>query len=504
MHTEKPGLSRRSLMASVTLALSAGEAGRPAQAAATPAVPPTTVTADYVAFARGLQFDGLPQNVVHAAKRYLLDGLGCALAGWTTDKGRIAADAATSLGGAPQARVLGASTRTSVANAAFANGELLNALDYDALPHLPPMVIPPLLAVAEQRRASGRDLIVGCVAAHELAARLSAASSQMMASLVQTGSTPDLFGINQESIIGVAAGLANLLRLDEQRTAYALGLAAYYCPPQSSHDWETGSPKSMVKYVPVGWICQGAVTAAMLAEKGFTANPSVLDGPAAFPHFYGWAAWNPETAVRDLNRTWRIETVDYKPYACCRFIHSQLDCLVALMERHPVDPEDIQEIRAYGVPFVANPDPRNVRTQIDAQFSTPYMLAVAANRLPLDARCQDHARLTDPVIQSMMRRISFGVHPDSDRTKRADPRTYVARIELVTRDGRTLSEDSLYASGTGAIQGSRLADEALEKKFLQNAASRLPAAQAQRAMDMIWTLDRVPDVTQLVDQLVES
>ncbi|MGG2309988.1 hypothetical protein, partial [Salmonella enterica] len=76
--------------------------------------------------------------------------------------------------------------------------------------------------------------------------------------------------------------------------ACAMGLAGYYCPPQSSHDWETGSPKSNVKYTPVGWVAQGAVTAALLAGTGFTANPIVLDGPAGFPKFYGWPKWRAE------------------------------------------------------------------------------------------------------------------------------------------------------------------------------------------------------------------
>jgi 2-methylcitrate dehydratase PrpD len=321
----------------------------------------------------------------------------------------------------------------------------------------------------------------------------------MIASLTETGNTPHVFGINDESIIGAAAGMSKLLGLSEIETAHAIGLAAYYCPPQSSHDWETGTPKSMVKYTPVGCIARGSVTAVLLAQAGFTANPAVLDGPAGFPDFYGWPAWKPEAAVRELGSTWRIETVDFKPHACCRFIHSQVDCLISLMSRHALKPQQILSIHSLGVPFVANPDQREVNTQPDAQFSIPYMLAIVAHGLPIDANAQDAARLRDPSIRSMMNRITWGIHPDAERTKRADARSYVARVEVATTDGRRLVEESLHARGTGAISDSRLTDDELNRKFMDNATTRLSSAAASAAAGLLWKLESASDITHIMD-----
>ena len=445
------GLSRRTLMAAGGLAgLAAAPAGAAQPAATGAAKVETNVTAQYVKFAQGLDYASLPQPAAHAAKRFLLDSLGCAVAGWRTDKGRIAAETITALGGAPQARVLGSKLRTSTANAAFANAELMNGLDYDTIPHTPPVTIPPLLAIAEHKKLSGKQLIVATVVAHEIATRLSGASSQMITALVQTGTTPHVFGINDEAIMATAAGLSNLMGLDAEKTAFAIGLAGYYCPPQASHDWETGAPKSMVKYTPVGWISQGAVQAALLAGAGFTSNPIVLDGPAGFPDFYGWPAWKPDVAVRGLGSEWRITTVDFKPYACCRFIHSQLDCLYEVLQKTPLKPDQIAKIHLLGVPFVANPDQRDIRTQPDAQFSIPYMMAVAALGIPIDAYCQDAERL--------------------------------------------------YASGTAAV-GMGLTDDHLSRKFAENCATRLPAAKAKRAAAMLWDLENVADVSKLMDAL---
>ena len=96
------------------------------------------VTEQLIRFARSLRYEDLPAPVVLAAKRYILDALGCAVAGHHTDKGKIAAAMSSALGGAPEARILGTNQRVAVTNAAFANGELTNGLDYDGIPHIQP------------------------------------------------------------------------------------------------------------------------------------------------------------------------------------------------------------------------------------------------------------------------------------------------------------------------------------------------------------------------------
>lgn len=458
----------------------------------------STVTADIVRFARGLRFADLPASVVHACKRYILDTLGCAVAGHQTDKGRIAAAAIGALGGTAQARILGTGERVSANHAAFVNGELTNALDYDAIPHIPPFIVPPILAVAEQNRVSGKSLILAVVIAHEVAARLAAAAGQGGPGAGE-GTAHPVWGINDESIMAAAAGLASLLGFDEAAARSAMGLAGYYCPPRASDDWETESPLTMVKYTPAGWICQGSVTAAMLAHAGFTGAPAVLDGPRGFPYYYGWERWRPQLATAGLRETWRIESVDFKPYACCRFLHSQVDCMVALVAKHGFRPEQIEKVTSLGVPLPANPDKMNVRTQPDAQFSTPYMLAVAASGIALDAKCQSHERLSDPAIRRLMAKITWGKHPNADAARRQHPNAYIARVEVVVA-GNTFVEETLYPSGT-ASAGLALSDEALEAKFLGNLTTMLTPSSAREARDTIWHLDEVRDVSVLVDRL---
>ncbi|MBX5459767.1 MAG: MmgE/PrpD family protein [Steroidobacteraceae bacterium] len=452
------------------------------------------ITRQYVHFISTLRFETLPESVVHATKRFVLDSLGCAVAGWKSEKGRLAATLMQSAGGRADAHILGTNVRVGAANAAFANAELMNALDYDAIPHTPPVTLPAVWAIAEMMRASGKAVIVATLAAHELAARLSSASSQMSASILATGRTPEIFGINNEAIIASAGVAASLAGGTPEAIASAMGLGAYYCPPQVAHDWELVSPKTHVKYTPVGVICQGAVNAALLSRSGYTGNPAVLDGELAFPAFYRYEKWTPEAATAGLGSIWRIETVDFKPYACCRYIHSQLDCLSALVREHGLKPHEIEHIRSSGPPFNANPDPLNVRTQEDAQFSTPYMLALVANGIALDANCQSRELLGNPDVRAMMKRITWDTMP-----RNPDPAlAHAARVEVVAR-GRTYVKTVSWPRGTAA-RGAALSDAELTEKFVANVGTMLTAEAARRLARRLWALEGESDVSALTEE----
>lgn len=455
------------------------------------------VTGPLVNWAMALRYEDLPADVVHGAKRFILDAVGCAHAGWLTDKGRRAAETILALGGTEDCSIWGDDRRISPASAAFVNAELMNALDYDAIPHTPPVTLPAIMALAESWKSSGKDLLLATVIAHEIAARLSAASSQMSSALIETGQTPEVFGINNEAIMAAAIAGARLGGLTAQQAAHACGLAGYYCPPQTSHDWETLYTKTNVKYTPVGWVSQGTATAVLLAKAGFTGNPAVLDGSAGFAKFYGWPAWQPERAVQGLDDEWRMLSVDYKPHAACRFIHSQIDCMEQLRARHRFAPDDIEAIETLGVPFVAHPDPMNVTTQEGAQFSTPYNIALAACGIPIDSHAQSEANMNSPAVLAMMQRIEWGVHPGSAAAKAKDPRSYIARVTVTLKDGRQLSEDALYPRGIASQPALRLSDEELNRKFAANAAPRIGRGRSDALAESIWSLDSTARFTPL-------
>jgi 2-methylcitrate dehydratase len=454
------------------------------------------ISDDLVAFLIRTGYEDLPAEVVHEAKRCLLDAIGCAIAGIATDKGKIAVSLARKLGGPPEATVLGAGGRVSASGAAAANAELINALDYDDIPHIAPFAMPPALAVAESSGASGKDLILGVVLAREVCRRFTLALSNMLNKLTTEAKTPDVFGNANECIVGGTAGAAKILRLDREHVAHALGISAYLCPLPVCRNWEEAVPKSMIKYVPVSWVSQGSVTAAFLAKEGYTGNPRVFDGEYGFWRFYGAERWEPEIIVDRLGEQWRFMEMAYKTYPCCTFFHAQLDAFIDIIEKNGLRPDDIESVDSYSIPFVANPVPYDVETQVDVQFSLPFVLSAAANRIRVGADWQEHDTIRDPKIRAFMKKVKMHVDPQIVEMKRKNPRTWPARVEVNTK-GATYTAEALYMRGTNFTDRS-LSDDALAEKFRHNASRQLTPARINEAIDRIWSVDKAATVSELM------
>jgi 2-methylcitrate dehydratase len=452
-----------------------------------------------VDFVNRTRYEDLPVEVVHEAKRSLLDAIGCALVGLATDKGKIAASVSRRFGGPPESTIIGLGGRVSCANAANANGELINALDYDAIPHIHPFAIPPALALAESTGASGKDLIISTVIAQEISRRMTLATSNMMATLTSEAKMPDVWGNANECIFGGTAGAAKVLGLGKEKVAHALGIGAYLCPLPACRDWEETTPKSMIKYVPVGWVCQGAVTAALLAQEGFTGNPSVLDGEYGFWRFYGAARWAPQEVTDGLGDRWRFMEMTYKTYPCCVFLHSQLDAFRRIIEANGLMPEEIDSVEAYSIPFLANPAPYDVRTQVDVQFSLPFVFSAAAHRVRIGADWQDHATIRDPGVRAFMKKVTMIVDPDAVKNKQQNPRCSPARV-VVRAKGSICQEEVYYARGTN-FTDFRLSDDELIEKFRLNASRALTPERTEGALEKMMSLDKVSNVATLTPLL---
>src|SRR3954447_14013917 len=221
-------------------------------------------------FATSTRYEDLPAAVAEESRRLLLDSIGCALGGLSHTRGRTAVEYARLQGpGAPgmQATVIGTAQRASVTAATFANAELINALDFDAiLPpgHVSPYVLPGALAVAEHRRSSGRELISAVAAAHEMSFRFGKAMSLNRDVTDGEEATADVLGY-ASTIFGATAAVARLSGLHEASTADAIAIAGSITPVNSHRAWLRPPPNTAIKYPVLGWLAQAALTAASMA-----------------------------------------------------------------------------------------------------------------------------------------------------------------------------------------------------------------------------------------------
>jgi 2-methylcitrate dehydratase PrpD len=471
-----------------------------------------SVTGRVVDFIEGMQFKHLPSAVVHEVKRVFLDSLGCALGGMTTDKGRLGIQLARRLGGPPESTVIGIRDKVSATSAAFANGELINALDFDAVMvpgggHVSPYVIPAPLAIAESVKASGKDLILALALGHEVATRLGLSLRGMMRYVKEGGVgnvvLSEVYGYSF-CIFGGTVAAGKLLKLNPKKMSYALGITGSLCPVPSMMKWSSSPPPAMAKYGSPGWIGEAEVTAALLAEMGYTGDTSVLDGERGFWKFYASDRWKPENLTEKLGQQWQTLNMNYKPYPCCRIMHSALDSFIKIIDENRLMPEDIEKVRVLLNLLSEEPvwHNREVKTHIDAQFSVPYVFAVAAHRVRIGTEWQDSATINRPDIQAFMDKVTFVTHPDFVEMMLEDPINMLSSAEVVAK-GNTFCEEKVWAKGDPYPEEARMTDDELIQKFTDNACHVLSKDKIDKAVGLIFQLEELADISELLESLYD-
>src|SRR5205823_1182453 len=264
-----------------------------------------------------------------------LDYYGVALAGASDPLVRILLDEANEAGGAPQAGIIADTARLPILAAALVNGAASHALDYDdvnmAMPGHPSVaILPALLALAELRGSSGREVITAFVAGYETACRIGAA--------LQPGHYN--LGFHATATVGcfgVAAACARLLRLDTAATAMALGIAGTQAAGLKS---QFGT---MCKPFHAGKAAHNGLLAARLAARGFSSRTDIVECVQGFALTHG-PDFAPAAALATPEGGFHLLANLFKYHAACYFTHAPIECARRLRREHGLTPEMIARI----------------------------------------------------------------------------------------------------------------------------------------------------------------
>jgi 2-methylcitrate dehydratase PrpD len=416
-------------------------------------------------------------------------------------KGKIGVEYAQLLGGADRtATIVGSQQRSSIFGAAFANGELINALDFDAiLPpgHVSPYVLPGALAVAEANHSSGQALVLAVALAHELANRFGKAMDYIRDVHDGEVTMPAVLGYTS-TIFGAVAAVTSLHRESQTVTAHALNIAGAITPVNSHRSWLEHTPISTIKYTMAGPVAHSALTAAYMARLGHRGDPLLLDDAEfGYPKFIGTKRWQPQALTADLGQVWHFHSENsFKHYPHCRSQHGLLDLLRETVEMHGIAPSEIEAVRAWGEGHVERASwlTTEISDPVDAQFSIAHGLSVAAHQVPVNKSWQAADVVFDKDITEMMSKVTYTRHPDWVEAMVNDPTARPSRIEIDAR-GETYSAELRYSKGTnkGATVGTT--DEDLFAKFRLNAEGVLKAETVERCIEEVMTLDSFDDVS---------
>lgn len=417
----------------------------------------------------------MPEAAVRRSRQLLLDLVGATLGGVGSRGAGILLDfARVALSGPPEASVLRAGVRLPAPAAALVNGFTANALDIDdghrrILGHPGAVVFPGVLAVAERQGASGRALLEALVVGYEVAIR---------AGLAMRPSYGDVYHCSGSwGAMGVAAAAGRLLGLDPGRLGHAIGLAECQAPLMATLR-EVARP-AMSKDG-IAWGAFAGVTAALLAERGFTAIPALFDDPRH------------AGTVDTLGVEYELLRVYVKPYPCCRWFQPPIEGVRAIRARHGVKGDDVDRIEVATFAAAVDAQTRVPATQEEAEYSLPYCVAAVAVHGELGRAQVSEGGLADPRILDLAQRVHVRLAPDLEARFPAEA---LARVTVVTRPG-----DRFEAGPVGARGGADdpLSDEELRQKYfgLVDGILTPPAAEALAA-----AVDRIetgPDARALV------
>lgn len=463
----------------------------------------STIVERLAAFSADASIEQLPAAVVHETKRILLDTIGCALAATNEPKGRIGVQIAGMMGGSTDATIIGTKLRSSVFGAAFANGELINALDFDpVLPpgHVSPYVIPAALALAEANGTPGHRMVTAVAVAHEMSNRLGKAMDYLRDMKDGRMATPNVYGYSS-TVFGATAAAMIVKGLDAHHIAQGLGIAGSISPVNSHMSWVRHAPSSTIKYLVAGTMAQTALTAASMGELGHRGDISVLDDAEyGFPAMIGTKRWEPKPVLDRLGEHWGfVAESSFKPYPHCRVLHSVFDALIELLDRNDIQAGEIEGIDAWGEAFVELPIWQNDRIDdvVDAQFSLKHGIALAAQRVKPGKAWQDPELVFSPSVMGLMGKVRHFAHPDYVAHLAEDPASRPARVEVRAR-GKVFAGERLYPKGSPSRDpDSYMTDNEVVAKFLHNADGILASEDAQKAVELVLTLEKVADIVQL-------
>jgi len=398
----------------------------------------------------------------------------------------------------------------SIAAAAFANGELINALDYDAvLPpgHVSPYVIPGALAVAEASGAPGSALLSAIAVSHEMSNRVGKALDYLRDMKDGKPSPPPVNGYSA-TVFGAAAAAGMVRGHSAEQLTHGLAIAGATAPVNTQWSWSVHSPTATVKYQLAGALTNTAITAMYLAELGHTGDIQVLDdGEHGFRRLIGSLRWVPENITPKLGEHWYFpQEQSYKPYPHCRILHAPLDVLTHILTENDIRPDEIESITAWVEEWVFKPlwTNRDIRHVTQAQFSVAHGLALGAHRIPPGKRWQAPEVVFDTSVLALMHKVTFEVHPNYASQLSRDAASRPAHIEVKAR-GRTFVGDALYPKGSlSPDPATRMTNDELSDKYISNAEGILGAKTIDASLHKLWALENEENITELMRLLTEK
>lgn len=432
-----------------------------------------TIAGTFAELACNLDAAALPAATLDYARRLLLDGIGCLLAGALGQPAAMAAAALRRMG-APST---GASTdfvrgvAAAPRDAAFVNGVALysvgvNDIHRPAIVHPGGAIIPVLLAVGEERRSTGSELLAAMVLGYEMSARLGMAThpSHWDRGFHPTGTF---------NTFGAALAAGRLTGLNRAQLVCALGIAGSQAAGLQA--FHTDGTLTMVFHA--GRAAQNGIEAAALAAEGYSGPATVFEDPRGFLRAFSDEP-RVERMTEGLGRQWELDATSFRPFYGCTLTIAASSAVEQILA-NPMRPSDVEEVVVRVHPdapkVIDNVDPR---TLLAARLSMQFNVALVLRRGSVLVGDAADVDLQDPVIRKLLPRIK--VVADTSQS------LWGSHVFVHLRDGTERECQMDLPKGDPAYP---MTWEDTESKFRQVTAQACTAQGADRIIEAVRSLD---------------
>jgi 2-methylcitrate dehydratase len=444
----------------------------------------TTFLSDYTA---ALQYDDLPPEVIHLAKRMLIDTLGCAIGGYSSEPSKIVRTLAATISSSQPATILGSGQQSSLEMATFANGVMIRFLDFnDGYTGLetghPSDSIAAVLSPAEHVHADGKTVITAIVAAYEAFCRLCD-----MICIRNRGFDHVTLGV-----IASTLGAAKAIGLPRQHIAQALNLAL--APNLALYQTRIGDV-SLWKGCAFANASRNAVFAVQLAALGLTGPAPIFEGAGGFFKAMATAPVALSPFGGD-NTPFKIGECTIKRFPLGLYSQTVVDAALQVRQQLP-NIDDIQQVVVQtlqtAVDIMAGDTekwrPANRET---ADHSIPYTVAVALMYGDVAPYHFDDHYLFDPTLLELVQKVHVQV---SEEANRRAPEALLSSVEVMTASGVSYTAETPYHRGHWK---NPMSDDEVDSKFRSLAANLLSALQLDRLLERLWHLEEVTDIGNII------
>jgi 2-methylcitrate dehydratase PrpD len=441
----------------------------------------TRQTANFVA---NLKPSDLSDRCRQAARTGIIDCVGVMIAGAAEQPVRIVSAmvaASTQNDGAPE---VPSGRNLASSDAALVNGVAAHVLDYDDVAlagHPSAVLVPAILAEGWSLDSSGTDALAAYVTGYEVWAQVAA---------FEPGHFHER-GFHPTAVMGAlatAAACARLRKLDSEKTAHAIAIAA------SLASGLVANFGTMTKSLHAGRTAQSGVIAARLADQGFTASLDVLEHQTGFLRAHSPSGTpDIENGTIDIGKNWRLAElgINVKRYPTCYATHRSIDAMLGLVRQHGLKSDDVREIRVHtGITQKLMLRNSNPQTGLEAKFSMEFAMASAliAGRVGLSELTDEF--VSRPEVGATFAKVRCTT---TDEIMPGDqPFAPADQVSVVLVSGRVL-EHAPVIHAKGSWQQPLSRDE-LKDKFIDCATRVFKPAQAAALFEQLWNLEELGSI----------